>query len=165
DPEGWGGKKLLRRGVGHVGALATRLARMRMSVPGDTANRQALLAATREGGVGLLASCWDDDMARRLASLQARMGDELAYLLPHPAGMNPKAFRNRYSRTPRALGGGATHTRPVPPAANGLLMGDLIWRFVGLDLKQQARVAAALGVARHDVLADLRALAAATAFL
>jgi hypothetical protein len=33
DPEGWGGKKLLRRGAAHVGALATRLARMRMAVP------------------------------------------------------------------------------------------------------------------------------------
>ncbi|KAI8464986.1 MAG: CPSF A subunit region-domain-containing protein [Monoraphidium minutum] len=160
DPESWGGKKLLRRGAAHVGSLATRLARMRMAVPGDTANRQALLAATREGGVGLLASVWDDDMARRLASLQ----DELAYLLAHPAGLNPKAFRNRYSKIPRALGGGYSHTRPVPPAANGLLMGDLIWRYAGLDLRQQARVAAALGVGRHDVLSDLRALAAATAF-
>lgn len=57
-----------------MGALATRLARMRMTVPGDSANRQALLAATREGGVGLMASCWDDDMARRLASLQVGGG-------------------------------------------------------------------------------------------
>jgi len=70
DPESWGGKKLLHRGAAHVGALATRLARMRMTVPGDNANRQALLVATREGGVGLLASCWDEDMARRLASMQ-----------------------------------------------------------------------------------------------
>ena len=70
DLEAWGGKKLLRRGIAHVGALTTRLVRMRMTVPGDTANRQALLAATREGGIGVLASLWDEDMARRLASLQ-----------------------------------------------------------------------------------------------
>jgi hypothetical protein len=44
-------------------------------------------------------------------------------------------------------------------------MGDLVFRFAGLDLKQQARLAAALGVTRHEVLADLRAVAAATAFL
>lgn len=91
--------------------------------------------------------------------------DELAYFLPHAAGLNPKAFRARYARTPRALAGGATHTRPVPPGGNALLMGDLVFRFAGLDLKQQARLAAALGVTRHEVLADLRAVAAATAFL
>jgi hypothetical protein len=91
--------------------------------------------------------------------------EELAYLLPHPAGLNPKAFRNRYARTPRALAGGFSHTRPIPPAANTLLMGDLLWRYLGLDLRQQAQVAAALGVTRHDVLADLRAFSVATAFL
>jgi len=91
--------------------------------------------------------------------------DELSYFLCHPAGLNPKAFRNRYARTPRALGGGCTHTRPIPPSSNTLLQGDLLWRYVGLDLKQQAQVAAALGVTRHDVLADLRALAGATGFL
>ena len=58
-----------------------------------------------------------------------------------------------------------SHTRPVPPAANMLLSGGVIWRFVGLDLGRQARIAAALGATRHEVLADLRAVAAATAFL
>jgi hypothetical protein len=72
DPESWGGKKLMRRGAAHTGALATRLARMRMALPPAAGNRQALLAATREGGVGLVACCWDEDMARRLASLQVR---------------------------------------------------------------------------------------------
>lgn len=176
---------------------------MRMAVPGDSANRQALLMATREGGVGLIASVWDDAMARRLASLQvrrcvrwlaaparpgpwlcaaqrlldapaqtieqthapARPQDELAYFLPHTAGLNPKAFRARYAKTPRALAGGFTHTRPLPPGGNALLQGDLLWAYVGLDLKSQARLAAALGLARHDVLADLKALAAATGFL
>jgi hypothetical protein len=98
-------------------------------------------------------------------SPRPRPQEELAYFLPHAAGLNPKAFRNRYARTPRALGGGYSHTRPVPPAANTLLMGDLLWRYLGLDLKQQAQVAAALGVTRHDVLSDLRAFSAATAFL
>lgn len=91
--------------------------------------------------------------------------EELAYALCHPAGLNPKAFRNRFSRAPRALAGGFSHTRPVAPGANCLLLGGLLWRYVGLDLRAQARVAAALGLGRHEVLADLRALSAATAFL
>lgn len=85
--------------------------------------------------------------------------------MPHTAGLNPKAFRGRFARTARALGGGLSHTRPVAPGSNALLDGDLLWRFAGLDLRRQARAAAALGLTRHDVLADLKALAAATDFL
>lgn len=39
DPGSWKGKRLMRRGAAHVGALVTRLQRLRMDVPGDSANR------------------------------------------------------------------------------------------------------------------------------
>jgi cleavage and polyadenylation specificity factor subunit 1 len=162
DPLSWRGRRLLARGAAHVGALVTRMVRLRMDVPGDASNRQALLYGTRDGGLGVLAPFWDADMFKRLASAQA----ELAYRLPHAAGLNPVAFHHRYGRAPRALGGGFAFGAPLAPGANTMLHGDLLWRFAAsLDLRQQASVAEAVGVTRAQLLDDLRALAAATAFL
>lgn len=40
-----------------------------MSVPGDSSNRQALLAATSSGGMLLLSPFWDEHMFKRMAGL------------------------------------------------------------------------------------------------
>jgi cleavage and polyadenylation specificity factor subunit 1 len=172
DPESWAGKRLLRRGAIHTGAMPTRLARLRMAPP-DGANRQALLVGNRDGGVGLLASLWgdggggggvgNDALLARLRSLQ----QELALRLPHAAGLNPRAFRGRTRADPACLGGGRQWSRPLAPQDNGIVQGDLLLRYASLDLRAQACVADAIGLVggREQVLADLRALAAATAFL
>jgi hypothetical protein len=85
--------------------------------------------------------------------------------LRHTGGLNPRAFRARYSRTHRALGGSCSWCRPLAPEANQALQGDLLYRYAWLDARQQARVADAVGATRGQLLGDLRALAAATAFL
>jgi hypothetical protein len=174
DPESWAGKRLLRRGAIHTGALPTRFARLRMAPP-DGANRQALLVGNRDGGVGLLASLWGggsgnggagsegDALGARLRSLQ----QELALRLPHAAGLNPRAFRGRTRAEPACLGGGRQWSRPLAPEDNAVAHGDLVLRYASLDLRAQACVADAIGLVggREQVLADLRALAQATAFL
>lgn len=40
DPDSWSGKKLVLRGAMHTGGSVVCMQRMRMTVPGDTANRQ-----------------------------------------------------------------------------------------------------------------------------
>jgi hypothetical protein len=172
DPESWAGKRLLRRGAIHTGAMPTRFARLRMAPP-DGANRQALLVGNRDGGVGLLASLWGEAggdagggaeaLAARLRSLQ----QELALRLKHAAGLNPRAFRGRTRADPACLGGGRQWSKPLAPQDNGIAHGDLVLRYASLDLRTQACVADAIGLVggREQVLADLRALAEATAFL
>lgn len=69
DVNSWGGKKLMRRGAAHLGCQITALERLRMAVPGDSSNRQALLAATSDGGLLLLSPFWDESMYKRMVGL------------------------------------------------------------------------------------------------
>lgn len=59
----------MRRGAAHLGCQITALERLRMAVPGDTSNRQALLAATSDGGLLLLSPFWDESLYKRMAGL------------------------------------------------------------------------------------------------
>lgn len=161
DPESWAGKKLLRRGAAHVGASLTDFQRLRMSVPDDPTNRQALLGASLEGGLLLVVPFWDDGAFRRLSSLH----EELVYRLQHAAGLNPKAFQARYARAGPAEGAGHAVLRPLRPADNAALQGDVVWAFAGLDTRAQAVIAEAVGADPTELLADLRALSVAATVL
>jgi hypothetical protein len=79
NPDSWAGKKLLRRGVAHVGAWITQLHRLRLVVPGDKLNRQGLLACSAQGSLLLLCPLWDDGLFRRLQSLQVGAGVHTCY--------------------------------------------------------------------------------------
>jgi hypothetical protein len=70
NPESWAGKKLLRRGVAHVGAWISQFHRLKLAVPGDNLNRQGLLASSAQGSLLLLCPLWDEGMFKRLQSLQ-----------------------------------------------------------------------------------------------
>lgn len=51
--------------------------------------RHALLVSTAGGGFGVWAPVWDGAACARLAALLPLLGRAL----PHPAGLNPAAFR------------------------------------------------------------------------
>ncbi len=82
--------------------------------------------------------------------------------LPHAAGLNPRAFRRRFARTPKPLGGGDARTRPLK--ASCILDGALLALYPGLDYHRQLSLA---GSAAHRVqlLSDLAELGAAIAAL
>ncbi|KAF6256641.1 CPSF A subunit region-domain-containing protein [Scenedesmus sp. NREL 46B-D3] len=161
NPDSWAGKKLLRRGVAHVGACISQFQRLRLAVPGDNLNRQALLGCSAQGSLLLLCPLWDEGMFKRLQSLQ----EELVYQLRHTAGLNPKAFQGRYTRAGPTYGAGFTAVKPLKPLDNWLLQGDLLWSYAGLDLRAQAVIAEAVGVEPAMLLQDLRTLSIAANFL
>lgn len=161
NPDSWLGKKLLRRGVAHVGAFVSQFQRLRLAVPGDSLNRQGLLGCSAQGSLLLLCPLWDEGMFRRLQSLQ----EELVYQLRHTAGLNPKAFQGRYTRAGPTWGAGFTAVKPLKPLDNWLLQGDLLWSYAGLDLRAQTVIAEAVGVEPAMLLQDLRTLSVAANFL
>ncbi len=118
------------------------------------------------GGFGYVAPVWDPAAIARLSVLQRL----LALRLPHPAGLNPRAFRQRHLRTPRPQGGGQRFGPPLEDAENGIIDGDLVWRFAGLPRDQQAALAAEAAAQpgfsgnAASVLSDLNQLALATTF-
>ncbi len=95
----------------------------------------------------------------------ARLQFELGYLLRHPAGLNPRAFRARYSRIHKGLGGSYSWGKPLTPEANQMLQGDLLLRYARLDVRAQAQAAEAVGSTRGQLMQDLRSIVAATSFL
>ncbi|WIA38397.1 hypothetical protein OEZ86_001723 [Tetradesmus obliquus] len=161
NPDSWLGKKLLRRGVAHVGAWISQFQRLRLAVPGDSLNRQGLLGCSAQGSLLLLCPLWEEGMFRRLQSLQ----EELVYQLRHTAGLNPKAFQGRYTRAGPTWGAGFTAVKPLKPLDNWLLQGDLLWSYAGLDLRAQMVIAEAVGVEPAMLLQDLRTLSIAANFL
>lgn len=62
--------------------------------------------------------------------------------------------RDRYKRIPASLGGGRTYERPVRQDA--ILDADQLTRFQWLSVSQQERLAAQVGVDRHQLLSHIR---------
>ena len=71
----------------------------------------------------------------------------LVNALAHNAAMNPRAFR----RVRRKRG---TERSPLPPQRN-VLDGALLWRFTGLDVRDQHRLTRAIGTTTREVLRSL----------
>ncbi|CAM8968382.1 unnamed protein product [Rhodiola kirilowii] len=88
NPDSWKGQKLLSRAEFHVGAHATKFLRLQMFSSSDKTNRFALLYGTLDGSIGCIAPL-DEITFRRLQTLQKKLVD----VVPHVAGLNPRAFR------------------------------------------------------------------------
>jgi hypothetical protein len=55
--------------------------------------------------------------------------------------------------------------KPLKPADNLMLQGDVLWVYASLDGRAQAAIADAVGATAELLLADLRALTQAASFL
>eukprot|EP00198_Chlamydomonas_reinhardtii_P004163 XP_001693499.1 predicted protein [Chlamydomonas reinhardtii] len=160
NPEFWAGQRLAPMGLLHVARRVGVAASVQLASR-DGRNRHALLCGSAEGGLSFVAPVPDPQAAARLAALQAHM----SATLPHVAGLNPRSFRHRFIRIPKALGGGEHHRAPLPPRNNsGLLDGQLLLGFPHLSRQQQAEAAEAVGSSPQQLLEDLRAIAAAATF-
>ncbi|KAL2641921.1 hypothetical protein R1flu_009508 [Riccia fluitans] len=149
--ESWRGQKLLPRAEFHLGAHVTKFLRLQMlpTATSNRSNRFAVLFGTLDGGIDFLAPL-DELTFRRVQALQKKLVD----VVPHVAGLNPRAFRQFQCE-------GTSH-RPGP---DNIVDCELLSHYTMLALDQQVEVARSIGTTRTQILSNLRDLSLSTSFL
>ncbi|XP_041422699.1 cleavage and polyadenylation specificity factor subunit 1 isoform X1 [Xenopus laevis] len=144
--ESFGGQRLLRRADFHAGSNINTFWRSpchgasegpsRKTVTWD--NKQITWFATLDGGVGLLLPM-QEKTYRRLLMLQNALT-----LLPHHAGLNPRAFRMLQSGR-----------RMLQNPVRNVLDGELLNRYLYLSNMERSDLAKKIGTSTDIILDDL----------
>nr|XP_016853430.1 PREDICTED: cleavage and polyadenylation specificity factor subunit 1 [Anolis carolinensis] len=145
--ESFGGMRLLRRADFHVGAHVNAFWRTpcRGAMEGPTKkssaweNKHITWFATLDGGVGLLLPM-QEKTYRRLLMLQ----NALTTMLPHHAGLNPRAFRMLHM-----------DRRILQNAVRNILDGELLNRYLYLSTMERSELAKKIGTTPDIILEDL----------
>ncbi|KAF4100149.1 cleavage and polyadenylation specificity factor subunit 1 [Onychostoma macrolepis] len=145
--ESFGGMRLLRRADFNVSAHVNAFWRMPCRGTLDTASKKALTwdnkhitwFATLDGGVGLLLPM-QEKTYRRLLMLQ----NALTTMLPHHAGLNPKAFRMLHC-----------DRRTLQNAVKNILDGELLNKYLYLSTMERSELAKKIGTTSDIILDDL----------
>uniref|UniRef100_A0A8C8CAP8 Cleavage and polyadenylation specificity factor subunit 1 n=1 Tax=Oncorhynchus tshawytscha TaxID=74940 RepID=A0A8C8CAP8_ONCTS len=145
--ESFGGMRLLRRADFNVGAHVNAFWRMPCRGALDTATKKTLAwdnkhitwFATLDGGLGLLLPM-QEKTYRRLLMLQ----NALTTMLPHHAGLNPKAFRMLHA-----------DRRQLQNAVRNILDGELLNKYLYLSTMERSELAKKIGTTSDIVLDDL----------
>ncbi|KAG8441693.1 hypothetical protein GDO86_010758 [Hymenochirus boettgeri] len=145
--ESFGGLRLLRRADFHAGSHVNTFWRTPCRGASEGPSRKTALwdnkhitwFATLDGGLGLLLPM-QEKTYRRLLMLQ----NALTTMLPHHAGLNPRAFRMTHG-TRRAL----------QNAARNVLDGELLNRYLYLSTMERSELAKKIGTTTDIILDDL----------
>ncbi|XP_062865337.1 cleavage and polyadenylation specificity factor subunit 1 [Trichomycterus rosablanca] len=145
--ESFGGMRLLRRADFNVGAHVNTFWRMPCRGVQDQSSKKALTwdnkhitwFATLDGGIGLLLPM-PEKTYRRLLMLQ----NALTTMLPHHAGLNPKAFRMLH-----------VERRPLQNAVRNILDGELLNKYLYLSTMERSELAKKIGTTSDIILEDL----------
>uniref|UniRef100_A0A8C8DZ87 Cleavage and polyadenylation specificity factor subunit 1 n=1 Tax=Oryzias sinensis TaxID=183150 RepID=A0A8C8DZ87_9TELE len=145
--ESFGGMRLLRRADFNAGANINSLWRMPCRGALDSGSKKALTwdnkhitwFATLDGGIGLLLPM-QEKTYRRLLMLQ----NALTTMLPHHAGLNPKAFRMMHS-----------NRRSLQNAVKNILDGELLAKYLYLSTMERSELAKKIGTTQDIILDDL----------
>lgn len=144
--ESFGGMRLLRRADFHVGAHINTFWRTPCRGNCDGARKanaweqkHITWFATLDGGLGLLLPM-QEKTYRRLLMLQ----NALSTMLPHHAGLNPRAFRLLHAER-----------RLLQNAVRNVLDGELLQRFLYLSTMERAELAKKIGTTPDIILEDL----------
>ncbi|KAJ6661478.1 hypothetical protein lerEdw1_014387 [Lerista edwardsae] len=145
--ESFGGMRLLRRADFHVGAHVNAFWRTpcRGALEGPTKksiaweNKHITWFATLDGGIGLLLPM-QEKTYRRLLMLQ----NALTTMLPHHAGLNPRAFRMLHM-----------DRRILQNAVRNILDGELLNRYLYLSTMERSELAKKIGTTPDIILEDL----------
>ncbi|TKS88975.1 Cleavage and polyadenylation specificity factor subunit 1 [Collichthys lucidus] len=145
--ESFGGMRLLRRADFNAGANINTFWRMPCRGALDTGSKKALTwdnkhitwFATLDGGMGLLLPM-QEKTYRRLLMLQ----NALNTMLPHHAGLNPKAFRMLHS-----------DRRSLQNAVRNILDGELLNKYLYLSTMERSELAKKIGTTQDIILDDL----------
>ncbi|XP_028316655.1 cleavage and polyadenylation specificity factor subunit 1 [Gouania willdenowi] len=145
--ESFGGMRLLRRADFNVGANVNTFWRMPCRGVQDAGSKKAqnwdnkhiTWFATLDGGIGLLLPM-QEKTYRRLLMLQ----NALNFMLPHHAGLNPKAFRMLHS-----------DRRCLQNAVRNILDGELLNKYLYLSMMERSELAKKIGTTQDIILDDL----------
>lgn len=145
--ESFGGMRLLRRADFNVSANVNAFWRMPCRGTLDPASKKALTwdnkhitwFATLDGGVGLLLPM-QEKTYRRLLMLQ----NALTTMLPHHAGLNPKAFRMLHC-----------DRLTLQNAVKNILDGELLNKYLYLSTMERSELAKKIGTTADIILDDL----------
>lgn len=145
--ESFGGMRLLRRADFNAGANVNAFWRMPCRGALDSASKKSLTwdnkhitwFATLDGGMGLLLPM-QEKTYRRLLMLQ----NALTTMLPHHAGLNPKAFRMMHS-----------DRRSLQNAVRNILDGELLAKYLYLSTMERSELAKKIGTTQDIILDDL----------
>ncbi|XP_034017429.1 LOW QUALITY PROTEIN: cleavage and polyadenylation specificity factor subunit 1 [Thalassophryne amazonica] len=145
--ESFGGMRLLRRADFNAGAHINTFWRMPCRGALDTTSKKTVTwdnkhitwFATLDGGIGLLLPMFEKTY-RRLLMLQ----NGLTTMLPHHAGLNPKAFRMLHS-----------DRRSLQNAVRNILDGELLNKYLYLSTMERSELAKKIGTSPEIVLDDL----------
>ncbi|XP_069636319.1 cleavage and polyadenylation specificity factor subunit 1 isoform X2 [Haliaeetus albicilla] len=145
--ESFGGMRLLRRADFHVGAHVNTFWRTPCRGAADGPNKKTSAwenkhitwFATLDGGIGLLLPM-QEKTYRRLLMLQ----NALSTMLPHHAGLNPRAFRLLH-----------VDRRILQNAVRNVLDGELLNRYLYLSTMERGELAKKIGTTPDIILEDL----------
>ncbi|XP_033987005.1 cleavage and polyadenylation specificity factor subunit 1-like [Trematomus bernacchii] len=145
--ESFGGMRLLRRADFNAGANINTFWRMPCRGALEAGSKKALSwdnkhitwFATLDGGVGMLLPM-QEKTYRRLLMLQ----NALNSMLPHHAGLNPKAFRMLQS-----------NKRCLQNAVRNILDGELLNKYLYLSTMERSELAKKIGTTQDIILDDL----------
>ncbi|XP_041105203.1 cleavage and polyadenylation specificity factor subunit 1 [Polyodon spathula] len=145
--ESFGGMRLLRRADFNVGANVNAFWRMPCRGTLEGASKKSLAwdskhitwFATLDGGIGFLLPM-QEKTYRRLLMLQ----NALNTMIPHHAGLNPKAFR--MIRCDR---------RSLQNAVRNILDGELLNKYLYLSTMERSELAKKIGTTPDIILEDL----------
>ncbi|KAJ8273298.1 hypothetical protein GJAV_G00099970 [Gymnothorax javanicus] len=145
--ESFGGMRLLRRADFNVGANVNTFWRMPCRGALEPGSKKALTwdnkhitwFATLDGGIGLLLPM-QEKTYRRLLMLQ----NALTTVLPHHAGLNPKAFRMLHA-----------DRRTLQNAVRNILDGELLNKYLYLSTMERSELAKKIGTTSDIILDDL----------
>ncbi|XP_054620302.1 cleavage and polyadenylation specificity factor subunit 1 [Dunckerocampus dactyliophorus] len=145
--ESLGGMRLLRRADFNVGSHVNTFWRMPCRGAMDTSSKKSLTwdnkhitwFATLDGGIGLLLPM-QEKTYRRLLMLQ----NALNTMLPHHAGLNPKAFRMLHC-----------DRRGLQNAVRNILDGELLNKYLYLSTMERSELAKKIGTTQDIILDDL----------
>ncbi|XP_047641345.1 cleavage and polyadenylation specificity factor subunit 1 [Phacochoerus africanus] len=145
--ESFGGMRLLRRADFHVGAHVNTFWRTPCRGATDGPSKKSVVwenkhitwFATLDGGIGLLLPM-QEKTYRRLLMLQ----NALTTMLPHHAGLNPRAFRMLH-----------VDRRVLQNAVRNVLDGELLNRYLYLSTMERGELAKKIGTTPDIILDDL----------
>ncbi|KAI1901642.1 hypothetical protein AGOR_G00036500 [Albula goreensis] len=145
--ESFGGMRLLRRADFNVGTHVNAFWRMPCRGALEPGTKKALTwdnkhitwFATLDGGIGFLLPM-QEKTYRRLLMLQ----NALTTMLPHHAGLNPKAFRMLH-----------TDRRTLQNAVRNILDGELLNKYLYLSTMERSELAKKIGTTADIILDDL----------